>query len=187
MSVDEEYEMQRSWCKDGDKLIFLSCLPRASHQRASIIAGIDDAPDRLLGDVNLFLTTPEQQDEQDMEAERPGVIGEIEVMIASEEHRGKGHGRAVLEAFLQYIASHEGEIIDAFTNGFGMTENGKIGYLRVKVGEKNHQSLRLFENMEFARTEGVNWFGEIELRSQDWRNVTVAGWRELAISNAVDA
>jgi len=101
LSLDEEYSMQHIWRQHSDKLTFITCLPLSSAADA-VKAGQEDAPDHMLGDVNLFLTMSEEDDET--------VIGEIELMVAPVSSQGKGYGRASLLAFLRYIAEHQGGI-----------------------------------------------------------------------------
>jgi hypothetical protein len=54
--------MQRSWRKDHDKLTFVACLPLPPDAEKQIIsdrvliASEHDSPDRMVGDVNLFLS-----------------------------------------------------------------------------------------------------------------------------------
>ena len=188
LSIDEEYEMQTSWRYDEDKLTFISCLSRLTEglepSCLPIVAGRDDSPDRMLGDVNLFLTAAddgEEGEDRRSAEESHGIVGELELMIASADHQRKGFGRATLEAFLQYIAVHESEIVGTFTNGLKMPDESKFSYLRVRIGEDNERSLGLFERSGFLRTgNGASWFGEIELRCNSWRNRQMPdGWREL--------
>ena len=170
LSLEEEYAMQQSWRQDPDKLTFIACLPFAQSSRA-VNAGADDCPDRMLGDVNLFLTTSEDSD---------AVIGEIELMIAVKNQQGHGYGRASLLAFLRFMVERERELMEEFERERMSAGGSGIEGLVVKIGEGNARSLGLFESVGFERVgEGANYFGEWELRmGGEWREIArVAGRR----------
>jgi RimJ/RimL family protein N-acetyltransferase len=153
--------MQRSWRTDHDKLTFIACqaLPgQDAGSRSAVVAAKDDAPEKMLGDVNLFLT-PADEDEE-------GCIGELELMIAPSSARRKGYGRAAILTFLAYIENHLDQILDEYRIGTGGQEGGKMKLLmlRVKIGSKNEKSIGLFESIRFVKTgEGENYFGEVEM------------------------
>lgn len=164
LSLDEEHAMQRSWRDDPDKLTFIACLPLAPLP-AVVHAGAGDAPDRMLGDVNLFLATSAEED---------AVVGEIELMIAVQDQQGQGYGRASLLALLRFVVQREGGIMEEFERGRMGGEGRGIEGLVVKIGEANRRSIGLFESVGFERVgEGANYFGEWELRMG-------GGWRERA-------
>ena len=120
----------------------------------------------MLGDVNLFLTCEDSSESYD--SSTSGVIGEIELMIALREARGKGFGKAILDAFLCYVLLNEEKIVMAFlggrADGGDLGVRKKMGYLRVKIGERNERSERLFKGLGFERVGERNYFGEVELR-----------------------
>lgn len=111
LSMDEEYAMQQSWRNDHDKLTFIVCQPLDSSSspteaaRTTLArAKIDDAPDRMIGDINLFLFPPDSEEmEEDVAALGGSVVGEVELMIANKDLQQKGYGRAALLTFLDYI------------------------------------------------------------------------------------
>ncbi|KAF1998101.1 N-acetyltransferase 9 [Amniculicola lignicola CBS 123094] len=193
LTLPEEYAMQQSWRTDTDKLTFIIChapTPGVTNVNFAsetvlkkkgfkLTPGKEDSPEKMLGDVNLFLyadegkeadidwrSTDERVKGIVLEKGLMGVIGEVEIMIARKEAQGVGLGKETLLAFLWYIISSFSTINSEFhsTNG-----NGKPGsylkYLRVKIGEGNAGSLRLFESVGFKKVEEKpNYFGEMELR-----------------------
>ncbi|KLJ07004.1 hypothetical protein EMPG_17503 [Blastomyces silverae] len=152
LALEEEYAMQTSWRTDADKLTFIICLPvhetlssSPSSLPTCIAADVNasppaespgttraladpciDAPNSMLGDVNLFLRLDEEGEEQEEGGNDHGivsapdgsarVVGEIELMIAEKAKQGKGFGRAGLVCFLKYIADHEGDIVRGFVS-----------------------------------------------------------------------
>jgi GNAT superfamily N-acetyltransferase len=172
--------MQQSWRQDADKLTFIACLPLSSPPPPSSLAVDtavsvsegDDAPERMIGDANLFLRYDDDDDDEDdqPERERGRVIGEIELMIAEKRNQGQGFGRGALLTFLWYIVSHEGEILDEFAQSTTDADERskkrrKMKCLSVKIGKDNARSLALFESLGFEkRSPEPNYFGEFELR-----------------------
>ncbi|KAF3034699.1 hypothetical protein E8E12_005503 [Didymella heteroderae] len=174
LTLDEEYSMQRSWRTDNDKLTFIVCThpgeqrPSTSNSDPSsatqaITAGKEDAPQHMVGDVNLFLYDDEEDEEQSPDEHRPRrVIGELEIMIARRDHQGKGLALETLRAFMSYIQSH----LPAISSEFAGARGVEWRYLRVKIDKDNARSLKLFERVGLVRTSAEpNYFGEVELRT----------------------
>jgi RimJ/RimL family protein N-acetyltransferase len=151
LSIEEEYEMQKSWRNDGDKLTFIICRPKVDGGKV-VRGGVDDADGRMVGDVNLFLTEAEEDPE--------GCIGELELMIAPLSARRKGYGRATILTFMSYFQRHLLYILQEFSP----TKRTRLLQLKVKIGSKNVSSIGLFESVGFVKVgEGPNYFGEVEL------------------------
>lgn len=160
--------MQKSWREDGDKLTFIVCLPLSSTNSSSleenriVVPQKTDAPERMVGDVNLFLRFDDDDDDS--------VVGELELMIAEKQNQGKGFGRASLLAFLRYILSSQDGIVAEFlqTAENKQTSKKEISYFSVKIGQTNARSIALFESLGFTKvTLEPNYFGEFELRRAD--------------------
>ncbi|KAL4810960.1 N-acetyltransferase [Aspergillus unguis] len=199
LELEEEYAMQRSWREDPDKLTFIVCQPvngsKDAKERCSL-EDSDDAPSRMIGDINLFLRVEyPDDDEDDDEKEQnslPAVIGEIELMIAEKTNQGKGYGRAALLTFMRYVLEKEKQIVREFVAG---DENAKkelgavadtylkLGALSVKIGQENERSLKLFESLGFEKIgEKPSFFGEWELRRGQWDldgELKVEGYKEV--------
>ncbi|CRG88019.1 hypothetical protein PISL3812_05044 [Talaromyces islandicus] len=189
LTLDEEYSMQKSWREDGDKLTFIVCLPlttSSSSEKKMVVPEETDAPERMVGDVNLFLRFDDDDDDS--------VVGELELMIAEKQNQGKGFGRAALLAFLRYILARQDGIVDEFLHAENKhTPNKKeISYLSVKIGQTNTRSIALFESLGFTKvTLEPNYFGEFELRRADLdtanleqmlNRFAVTGYEELKYS-----
>lgn len=177
--------MQRSWREDADKLTFIVCThsgelhhnaSTGQAQTVSLSPGEQDAPQNMIGDVNLFLYDDEEDgdDEQDSTVQDHGrttngkivpktVIGELEIMIARPDQRGKGLAQETLRAFMSYIQASLADILAEYTG----SESAVLKYLRVKIDKDNVKSLKLFERVGFVRTSAEpNYFGEVELRTK---------------------
>lgn len=190
--------MQQSWRQDPDKLTFITCQPVSTSpdgkflgtKSAKIVAETDDAPEKMLGDINLFLRIdegdePESEQQQQQTgggnaatahaAPDPQIIGEVELMVAEKINHRRGFGRAALLCFLRYVAEHEEEILAEFvpstftTSGQKMKirekqQDWRFSHLSVKIGHENTGSLALFESSGFRKvTDQPNVFGELEM------------------------
>jgi len=103
--------MQKSWREDEDKLTFILL-------SADLIEEGKSEIESMIGDVNLFLNDPE--DDQ---------AGEVEVMIAEESHRQKGCATEALKLMMGYC--------------YDMIH---ISRFVAKIGKHNLKSYSLFKN-----------------------------------------
>ncbi|KAI0169650.1 GNAT domain-containing protein [Hypoxylon sp. FL1284] len=177
LTLEEEYENQMSWREAPDKLTFILCQPlpqdgdeeSASQGQAAptrVIAGEADRPDRMVGDVNLFLT-PWDPDEDGGEEEKEEegktyVRAEVDIMIANPAHRGRGLGRAVLVEFLAFVRGHLDGILAEYNNA-GSPDAPRLREVVAKIGADNGRSVALFRGLGFRQRGGVNYFGEVEV------------------------
>ncbi|KAM0433960.1 hypothetical protein ACHAPT_003904 [Fusarium lateritium] len=166
MTLEEEYENQLSWRTSSDKLTFIVCAPLEG-STSVVKAGTADADELMRGDINFFLHTYEADDEAEAaSAEAHGwLTGEVDVMIASLSHRGRGMGRAAVQALLTYLQKHMAGMLDEYDGG-----GGELKGLMVKIKEGNAGSRALFEKLGFEQRGGVNYFGEV---------VMVKGWDDV--------
>ena len=149
--------MQESWRQDSDKLTFIACLPPPTSllDQTVVKSGTLDSPKHMIGDVNLFLSSADEDPE--------GCIGELELMIAPISQRRQGYGRATILTFLRYIQNHLSEILEEFAKQ-KRVEKMALLQLKVKIGGNNEKSINLFESIGFIKVEkSANYFGEFEL------------------------
>jgi ribosomal protein S18 acetylase RimI-like enzyme len=167
--------MQRSWRTDADKLTFIACtalLTTSPHDIQRVQPTTHDAPDRMIGDVNLFLCEAEDASDDEDAGSTPSkelprnIIGEVEIMIARTDLHGSGYGKAILLTFLAYILSNLPALLVEYGKTLDAVGRGcSLRFLRVKIDGENARSIRLFESVGFRKmSEKVNYFGELELR-----------------------
>ena len=166
LTLEEEYAMQNSWRTDADKLTFIVCTPPLLVPEF-VTARQEDAPQGMIGDVNLFLTLDDADvQESGEEREMQALVGEIEIMIADHKQQGRGLGREILLVFIWYILHSHGCIMNEYHAGDDNTKKGVyIKFFRVKIDKDNVRSVRLFQSVGFKKvSEEPNYFGELELR-----------------------
>lgn len=195
MTLDEEYENQQSWRTASDKLTFIICAPASDPSAASVKAGVVDADARMRGDINFFLY-PHDGDSDDDEAtptdgrQDGRCTGEVDVMIASPEHRGSGLGQAAVCALLVYLRRHVEEMLGEY----GSDSPGALKGLMVKIKEGNAGSRGLFGKLGFVQKGEVNYFGEVvmvtaweDVVGRDWWEVAERDYREVVYEGAGEA
>ncbi|KAK0720060.1 GNAT domain-containing protein [Lasiosphaeris hirsuta] len=193
LTLEEEYENQESWRASHDKLTFIICqpLPAKDTNRGamSVVAGSADSPDRMVGDVNLFLYPHESDDEND---DQVFVVGEVDIMIAGSKDRGKGVGRAVVSAFLHYICRNSDSILEEYnTNSDGGRNKAapKLKMFMAKIKQDNSKSIALFRSLGFKQEGDVNYFGEVKFVFQDLDRISAnvpEGYAEVAYTRPND-
>ncbi|TBU22212.1 GNAT domain-containing protein [Dichomitus squalens] len=158
LTLEEEYEMQRKWQEDEDKLTFILL------SGMSFDAKEDDqkvTPGRLeglpmIGDVNLFLKGA--PDEEDFEVE-------VEIMIAEPAYRRRGVAHTALQLILSYATD------PSSPKPLPVPKDRFVA----RIGERNEASIRLFEKLGFSVTKRVAVFEEVELRFTDASKVWTKG------------
>lgn len=175
--MEEEYENQQSWRTSHDKLTFIICQPLDSSSTTvtteTVQAGKVDASERMIGDINFFIypyDDDEDEEDQAAAANEGLYVGEVDVMVASKEHRGKGIGHAAVTTLLTYVHRNKAQILEEYVRG---EEEGKetttkkkaaqLKGLMVKIKEGNAASIALFRRLGFVQKGEVNYFGEIQM------------------------
>jgi methionyl-tRNA synthetase len=140
---------------------------------------VDDANDRMVGDVNFFIYEDDdaQEDGPQDAKSNAALRGEVDVMIAHQDHRRQGYGSAAVQTLLLYLRQNIKDILAEYTRGAGIARDADMAGLMVKIKQGNAGSRRLFEKLGFRQKGGVNYFGEVTLLIS-WEEVEtlVAGW-----------
>ncbi|KAH8195946.1 hypothetical protein TruAng_009895 [Truncatella angustata] len=181
LTLDEEYENQTSWRTSADKLTFIVCKPLESIPAVAVIAGEADDNERMVGDINMFLT-PWEEDEaaEDGETQHAaGVplsmtnridasaqrycVGEVDIMIADTANRGKGLGKAAVSTLLWFIRRNVSAILAEYAASTEEKNNLEMKELLVRIQATNEGSQALFRGLGFERRGDINYFGEVEM------------------------
>jgi len=149
LTLAEEYDMQRSWHLDDDKLTFI-ILDRAVHP------SLDDLPSRLtqgmIGDVNLFLSDVELDEEDAAVQASPAKQGELEIMIAEPLARRKGLASQAIQLMIAYASRPPLSLAPT--------------HFLVRIGMANKASIAMFDRLGFAVVRTVEVFQEVEMRAK---------------------
>lgn len=119
----------------------------------------------MVGDVNLFLTPYDGEDDEDggsgdnhrnadegRDADRESELqGEIDIMIAAREDRRKGLGEAAVRAFLRYLARNHEAIVSEYVRGAalavsdasGETKTGTTSTTTITTAKEKRNGARL--------------------------------------------
>ncbi|KAK1453593.1 N-acetyltransferase [Colletotrichum melonis] len=177
LTLEEEYENQQSWRTSHDKLTFIICQPLDSSSTTAstetVQAGEVDASERMIGDINFFIYPYDDDDNEDAEGQAAAAneglyVGEVDVMVASKEHRGRGIGHAAVTTLLTYVHRNKAQILEEYVHGGeggkGTTKKAaQLKGLMVKIKEGNAASIALFRRLGFVQKGEVNYFGEIQM------------------------
>ncbi|KAK3091244.1 hypothetical protein FSP39_018227 [Pinctada imbricata] len=119
LSLDQEYEMQKSWRDDENKCTYI-----VAEKKKYLHENSDSEIKAMVGDVNLFFN--EQEDKS---------TAEIEIMIAEKDARGKGMGKEALLLMMRY--GFEDLMVQRYTAKIGYSNHPslamfqKLGFVEV--------------------------------------------------------
>ncbi|XP_068439472.1 alpha/beta-tubulin-N-acetyltransferase 9 [Clinocottus analis] len=132
LTLEQEYDMQRSWREDDDKCTFIIL---AKQQWAD---GSVEEEQCMVGDVNIFLTDPTDP-----------TLAELEIMIAEPSHRGKGIGREVTHMMMSYGVSKLG--VKKFEAKIGLNNQVSIAMFK-KLHFQEASVCEVFKEMTLEMT-----------------------------------
>ena len=124
----------------------------------AVVAGIDDASDYMIGDINLFLH--DSASDPSPHGIR-SLTGELNLMIARQHLRGQGLGQEVLKLFISYVLENIESVIQEFKGH--SSQECQLESFQAKIDHRNITSIKLFERFGFVRSrEEPNYFGELD-------------------------
>lgn len=127
LTLQQEYDMQRSWRDDQDKCTFI-VLDREQWSAPTV-----EEVQCMMGDVNLFLTDPSDP-----------TVAELEVMIAEARFRGKGVGTEVATMMMSYGITKLG--IDKFQVKIGLENHVSVNMFK-KLQFKEVSTCAVFKEL----------------------------------------
>ncbi|PFH48042.1 hypothetical protein AMATHDRAFT_76923 [Amanita thiersii Skay4041] len=178
LSLEEEYEMQRKWQVDEDKLTFI-ILAKSDGSEVSLASGdemVMPSDPRLaalpmVGDVNMFLSgtrPPPPQIQEAVDGDEEDFSAEVEIMIAEPDYRRRGLAYEALQLMLSYATGTP----ELFKTQLLQRSESPLcipaRHLLTRITESNMASIKLFEKLGFEITKRVAVFGEVEMR---WRGM----------------
>jgi RimJ/RimL family protein N-acetyltransferase len=147
LSFEEEMEMQQSWRVDPKKCTFIVHSTEACQVDESVSEfSVREHLGGMVGDVNLFLSDVDEEEENSNTSEQPRLQAEIDIMIAAHASRKQGLGRAATCSMLLYGATMLG-----------------IHRFFCKINEDNKGSIKLFESIGFVQCDYAACFKQVEL------------------------
>ena len=143
LSLDEEYEMQKTWQNDENKLTFIILNKsdwKGDEKNKNEI-------ECMIGDVNAFLSSS---------SENYDIIDviEIDVMISEKSYRSSGFGSEAVYLMMFYC----------------LTSFESLKEFIVKINDDNQTSIKMFEKFGFIKYEYLKAFKQVCLKFPINRN-----------------
>ncbi|KAG1697039.1 hypothetical protein DVH05_017425 [Phytophthora capsici] len=135
LSIEEEFEMQKSWREDAKKCTFIVLAKDEGDGKPGVSYMDKSAVDRMAGDVNLFFNDYDDP-----------LACEMEIMIAEEKYRRKGFAEEAVKLMMAYATSEL-----------------KVTRFICKIIETNGASIKLFEKLGYVKYNYVAAFEQIEM------------------------
>nr|XP_046233095.1 N-acetyltransferase 9 isoform X3 [Scatophagus argus] len=132
LTLEQEYDMQRSWREDDDKCTFI-ILDKQRWADTSV-----EEEQCMVGDVNIFLTDPTDPSS-----------AELEIMIAEPGYRGKGIGKEVTRMMMCYGVTKLG--VKKFQVKIGLDNQISINMFK-KLHFQEVSVCRVFKEMTLEMT-----------------------------------
>jgi len=174
LTLDEEYEMQKKWRVDEDKLTFIIL-----YRWPSVEPLTDEYITKLpmVGDVNLFLKgiPPRPGDTHTCVIPRNAADeggdefeAELEIMIAEPAYRRQGLAYEAIQLMISFVTSPptmsiSPEHMSSYPPQLPIPRSSLV----VRISESNLSSIKLFERVGFKVVKRVEVFGEVEMRWVD--------------------
>ncbi|XP_023934190.1 alpha/beta-tubulin-N-acetyltransferase 9 [Bicyclus anynana] len=135
LTLEEEYEMQKSWREDEDKCTFIILDKRIYSEKNNEI-------ESMIGDTNIFITNKDT------------ATAEIEIMIAEERARGKkiGWEAVIIMLFygIKYVGVKKYEAKISFANNVSINMFKKLGFSELSRSE-------VFQETTLEKNVSADW------------------------------
>ncbi|KAG7222281.1 hypothetical protein INR49_027285 [Caranx melampygus] len=132
LTLEQEYDMQRSWREDNDKCTFIIL-----DKQQWVEPGVEEEQ-CMVGDVNIFLTDPTDLS-----------IAELEIMIAEPSYRGRGIGKEVTRMMMCYGVTKLG--VKKFQAKIGLDNEVSISMFK-KLGFQEVTVCQVFKEVTLEMT-----------------------------------